>query len=127
MRKKQAALQSERTELPGQARVGHFSETSAKWAGHSLPAPDLPPLNGISQNEDNCIGLQDPEYLSLLMLNQTPGDAMCHMSGARRFMCQMSVGELNGTRTTRGAAWTPEQRQTHVNVKLMRRAALCVE
>lgn len=56
MRKKQVVLQPERT---GTARVEQAAsqETSAKWAGRSLPAPDHP-LNGISQNEDNCIGFQ---------------------------------------------------------------------
>jgi hypothetical protein len=55
MRKKQVVLQPERT---GTARAEQAAsqETSAKWAGHSLLAPDLLPPNGISQNEDNCIG-----------------------------------------------------------------------
>lgn len=81
MRKKQVDLQPERTGTARQARAGHFSETLAKWAGHSLPAPHLPPLNGISQNEDNCIGLQrkDPVYLFLPMPNLIPGDAVCQI------------------------------------------------
>lgn len=56
MRKKGLLFGLKGLELPGQARASCFPETSAKWAVHFLSAPDLPPLNDISQNEDNCIG-----------------------------------------------------------------------